>query len=205
MFCTNCRTIFDWNTGKIDTGVIHNPHFYEEERRQLAKASARKEEDNCYYTRDYWNIQIRILKSGYKNLEANLNSIVDNLFIINYEKDDMFKSIYDNKKGELNEFQQLRVKYILNDISEEEWRKQLLKLERKEREYESVRNIYKTLCDRFVSYMVHSVKYFHRNMNSNTPSETVAMDIYNKLRSNCIEAIEDSNKYLPKRFNITIV
>jgi hypothetical protein len=29
MWCVECRTAFSWNTGAIETGVVHNPHFYE--------------------------------------------------------------------------------------------------------------------------------------------------------------------------------
>ena len=29
MYCTHCRTAFDWKTGRIVTGRIHNPHYYE--------------------------------------------------------------------------------------------------------------------------------------------------------------------------------
>ena len=29
MWCTECHKAFSWRTGKIDNGVIHNPHFYQ--------------------------------------------------------------------------------------------------------------------------------------------------------------------------------
>ena len=33
MWCTACHCVFDWNTMEIDTGVVHNPHYYEYHRR----------------------------------------------------------------------------------------------------------------------------------------------------------------------------
>lgn len=29
MFCVKCKVAFDWKTGKIETGLIHNPHYFE--------------------------------------------------------------------------------------------------------------------------------------------------------------------------------
>ena len=32
MWCTECKVAFSWKTGKIDKGVVHNPHFYQYHR-----------------------------------------------------------------------------------------------------------------------------------------------------------------------------
>jgi len=32
MWCPQCKVAFSWLTGKIDTGVVHNPHFYQYQR-----------------------------------------------------------------------------------------------------------------------------------------------------------------------------
>jgi hypothetical protein len=33
MWCVSCHTTFSWSTGRVVTGVIHNPHYYEFRRR----------------------------------------------------------------------------------------------------------------------------------------------------------------------------
>jgi hypothetical protein len=33
MWCTSCHAVFDWNTMQLQTGIIHNPHYYEFQRK----------------------------------------------------------------------------------------------------------------------------------------------------------------------------
>jgi hypothetical protein len=33
MWCTECKTAFNWRTGQLETGHVHNPHYFEYQRR----------------------------------------------------------------------------------------------------------------------------------------------------------------------------
>lgn len=46
MYCTQCKTAFDYRTGKIETGRIHNPHYYEELRKIHGDNMPREPGDN---------------------------------------------------------------------------------------------------------------------------------------------------------------
>jgi hypothetical protein len=46
MFCTECHTAFSWKTGKVETGRIHNPHFYEWQRKMNNGVAPRVPGDN---------------------------------------------------------------------------------------------------------------------------------------------------------------
>jgi ribosomal protein S15P/S13E len=34
MYCTQCHSAFSWRTGRVETGTIHNPHYYEYHRQR---------------------------------------------------------------------------------------------------------------------------------------------------------------------------
>ena len=38
MWCTECKTAFNWRTGQLETGNVHNPHYFEYQRRIGADA-----------------------------------------------------------------------------------------------------------------------------------------------------------------------
>lgn len=46
MFCTKCHTAWDWQTGKIETKRLHNPHYYEYVRQMNNGEIPREQGDN---------------------------------------------------------------------------------------------------------------------------------------------------------------
>ena len=52
MWCTQCQVAFDWKSGEIQNGVIHNPHFFEAKKTGMIRAPG----DNvCGGLPSYWD------------------------------------------------------------------------------------------------------------------------------------------------------
>ena len=56
MWCVTCHTAFSWRTGKIDTGRVHNPHFFEHvnENGQMIRNPG---DQVCGGLPQWWNMQ----------------------------------------------------------------------------------------------------------------------------------------------------
>ena len=46
MWCTECHVAFSWKTGRVETGIIHNPHFYQWQRDENGGQAPRVPGDN---------------------------------------------------------------------------------------------------------------------------------------------------------------
>lgn len=145
MWCVVCHTAFSWATGQIETSRIHNPHYYEMLRNMSANGEIPREPENICNddnTRMPDNHQIqRLLRSKINDLEYNtfskqILSITRQIFHILYDHPNTFQEKYDKSKREL------RIKYLMNNITEEEWKKEL---QRKEKKYEKTLNTYQVI------------------------------------------------------------
>lgn len=145
MWCVVCHTAFSWTTGQIETSRIHNPHYYEMLRNMSANGEIPREPENiCNDDNtgmpDNHQIQ-RLLRSKINDLEYNtfskqILSITRQIFHILYDHPNTFQEKYDKSKREL------RIKYLMNNITEEEWKKEL---QRKEKKYEKTLNTYQVI------------------------------------------------------------
>jgi hypothetical protein len=55
MYCTQCHTAFSWRNGTIEQGAIHNPHYYEMQRRLNGGVAPREPGDIPCGGLPHWN------------------------------------------------------------------------------------------------------------------------------------------------------
>lgn len=143
MFCTVCNTAFDWKTGEIikNQNAIHNPHYYEWLRKQNNGVVPRNVGDiPCGGLPGIWNLQ-QTLRSN--QITVNLDRYHRGLnHFINYE---IPRLPIDRDNADY--FIRLRVRYLLNELDEESWKKELHKTERKREKNIAFRNIFDMLVN----------------------------------------------------------
>jgi len=137
MWCTQegCNTAFSWNTGRVVTGVIHNPHYYEFLRRQNNGAIPREAGDiPCGGLPMAWPFTRHITSVNIPIQEKNAILAAHRCFgdIINVRIPEFPARRPANSNMEIN------VKYLMNELDEEAWQKLL---EQRETRFERKKEI----------------------------------------------------------------
>lgn len=128
IWCTACHTAFDWRTGKICHGAIHNPHFFEWQRAGGQAPPRNPMDIQCGGLVDRYDIDR--VHPAHSNSPYNqyLTKVSELTHHIQHVELDRYPA--DRVRPEDNE--KHRVNYLLKDISEDKW-KQLLKNQNKKR------------------------------------------------------------------------
>lgn len=147
MYCTSCHTPFSWTKGTIETGVIHNPHYYQMQRELNGGVAPRNRGDiRCGGAPAMWRITDKLLKAQVEFVHASQahRSIthINNVEIPRFP----------NQLGEADN-SRLRVSYLMNEIDEKTWKSKLkakMKKQEKNGEINQILHMYtQTLSDIF--------------------------------------------------------
>jgi len=122
MWCPGCHVAFNWNTGHIEKGPIHNPHFYEWADRLGIRQPLHVNQNNgpcdnnrVWYYYSFTNVPANEKKS-FRETHQRLNHIVNNEILILRNK------VQRNNTD-------LRIKFLRNHIQEEHYKKILIQRE----------------------------------------------------------------------------
>ena len=128
MWCTQCHVAFDWRTGSIETGRIHNPHYFEFKKRG----------------REHGDIPCGGRPSHQELFDLNCPNVILDISIavirLGYEVTYRYAFEYEDNLH-------LRMKYLLNEISEENVKRELQRRDKHNAKTRDIRDIYNMYID----------------------------------------------------------
>jgi len=142
IFCTDCHTAWDWNTSRIVTGAIHNPHYFEFIQRNGGTVGRTHGDIPCGGLPDIHEIRVMLSRLNIPNDNFFYNVYQCNVHIDRYE---LRHNIIVEDDVETN--RGLRIKYLMNELSEEEFKITLQQSEKKRQKIIAFRNIYQMFVD----------------------------------------------------------
>ena len=137
MYCTQCHTAFSWRTGRVETGQIHNPHYYEYAR--MRGTLARNPGDiPCGGFPDYYAI-----RGFLRNIASNT---VLYGTILNAHRAwghmEWFAHRYNMNE---NDNRDLRISLMIGDLSEDEFKKKIQQREKARQRKTDIRQVIEML------------------------------------------------------------
>lgn len=127
MWCTQCHTTFSWSSGAIITGTVHNPHFYEWMQQNGNGTAPRNLGDvPCGGLLSVFQLRAILVPLGPQAKEIvamfslhQISSHVENVTLPHHHTNNVTNNL------------DLRVKYLMNEITEDHFKATLQQREKK--------------------------------------------------------------------------
>ena len=211
MWCTQCRTGFSWRTGRIET-QIHNPHFYEWQRRNNGGEAPRNHGDNAIcgeeidnHYLDYlcnicntYSFRTRDDKALIRKVSETVRGILHltNVTVHTYHQDHL-----ENNQDE-------RISYLKKNISLEHFRKEV---QRKNKAFEKSNDIHQVLVmfTRTASEILLRLLQELRSTEdyANTPwyidKHLKEINVLNEYANECFQEIACTYNSVPKQIDFS--
>lgn len=187
MWCTQCHTTFSYESGKkLNNTMIHNPHYIE----YIFNNNENNENiNNCeqYNFIGYINSQL----NNNENLKKYKSQII---YIINKIYDYEYNKLYKYDVDPLKTNSDIRIKYLLNDLNENDLKRLLYKREKRNLKKNGVYQILQIFIQTSKDIMVRAVN------DENGDFEKYIKEMRN-LINYCYDICESINQNYGGNFN----
>ena len=143
MWCISCHTAFSWRSGQVATGVVHNPHYYEWQRRLNNGEAPRVIGDlPCGGFPEWQDVRASIMKGttypGWLSLLELAHRRISHIANV-----DLMALARDGIN--VNENIDLRIQYLLKEVDDDTMMSVLIAREKRREKDRELRRVYETL------------------------------------------------------------
>jgi hypothetical protein len=209
MWCTQCHTAFNWKTGALEKD-IHNPHYYEWQRKNggLARAAGDIEcgRDLNHYTTDTILQLIKEKHKGLRDLEREKRHANDKHYyrpptfylpIVN-KLIEILRVMIHNVRYELPQYQtdyvqrnqDLRIQFLKQEITEEQFKWQIQVNDKKNRKNTEIAQVIQ-LSNTAVTDIVHRIIDNLRNSAADKHNLKGIMTEFDEIIRYCNDIFKD--------------
>ena len=151
MFCTQCHTAFSWRRGTIETGTIHNPHYYDYMRRHGGGLPRVPGDVPCGGLPGWHDLamKFKLRQSPWYNMVASAHRSIghtNHVMIPRYTAD-----VQANNRD-------LRIKYMIGDLPDEEFKKKIQQRDKARQRKADIRQV----CEMVAAVLTDLFQAFDR-------------------------------------------
>jgi hypothetical protein len=173
MWCSQCHCAFSWRTGRKETGVVHNPHFYEWQRKQNGGVAPRVAGDvPCGGIPNYHELRGRLAGFLAKEIEYSLNfhRILQHVQHVELNR---YHAVFNQQDN-----QDMRVHYLLGRLSAEDLKVEVQKREKKREKERAIRRAMEVLVQAGIDILRRMMAESDTTKKRATLSEIDSLRIY---------------------------